>query len=144
MFHIGIIYAPYDSKTAEMVREMETVASEKGFDLRTKRASEASIVDINASDIVILISDGKGDHKINPDYSEIARALKGVNLSGRIAGVISLGGTVTLKAFKEILEDTGIEIRQLNFNDGQANPGKWLLSIINEYKETMNERGINE
>ena len=122
---------------------MADTVRKSNHDCRVKPANKASIVDIAASDIIIVISDGRDSEPFNSDYSEIVRALKGINLSGRLVAVISLSDKETEKALLESFEDTGITYSKTKFDNSKSKVGTWIKSILEEYKEMMDGREIS-
>ena len=65
--------------------------------------------------LLILGSGPAGEVPIHSDFAEILRALSGITLAGRVAGVFSTAGEPTLAAFREALQDCELELPERNF-----------------------------
>lgn len=144
MYHIGVIYIPCDIEKQRVIDIIKRAIDLKKFDIRVKLAADAAMPDIAASDIIIFASDSSSGNSINKDYSEIVRALKGINLSGRVAGIISFDTDDTAEAWQNVLECTGITCHgeSLVVTDAidENNVRKWLQSLIREYEVIVNGR----
>ncbi len=109
---------------------------------RKKSGNKASIVDINASEIVIFASTSNGRGGVNDNFRDIVRALSGVNLAGRLLGIISFDGEDTYKAIKDIFKDTCINYFEEPFpHDGERNlqlVKNWVNDLIKTYRESKN------
>ncbi len=144
MYHIGVIYVPCDIEKQRVIDIIRRATDSKKYDIRVKMAADAAMPDIAASDIIIFASDSSSDNPINKDYSGIVRALKGINLSGRVAGIISFGTDDTVKAWQNVLEYTGItchgESLVITDTIDEDNIRKWLKSLIRKYEVIVNGR----
>ena len=144
MYHIGIIYVPCDIEKQRAIDIIKRAIDLKKYDIRVKLAADAAMPDIAASDIIIFASDSSSSNPINEDYSEIVRALKGINLSGRLAGIISFGTDDTAETWQNVLKCTGITCYEesLIITDtiDENNIRKWLKSLIRKYEVIVNGR----
>jgi flavodoxin len=139
MIRVIILYAPDEKNTSDAVNNIKDAFKNKKCRIEAKAAKNSSIPDIAASEIVIFGSKDAGKKTIHSDFSEIARALKGINLAGRIAGIFSFGRENMLPVFKKILEDSDITVYEKNLiiEDGKNNPAiisEWVNNIIKTYE----------
>jgi len=144
MYTVGVIYESREEGDLQIINFVRAVLREKkDVALRERRGGDASIVDINASDVVIFASDGNGELGINSSFAEIVRALKGVNLAGRMLGIISFDGEETVSALKEAFHDSCITCYEPLVCEGEiseATVKKWVEKLLEKYKESINGR----
>ena len=146
MYHVGILYAPYDEFNKSIIDIIKNSINLHEFDIRVKKAADAAMPDIAASDIIILASSGDDTVPVHKDYMEIVRALSGVNLSGRLVGVVTFGMDKTQKFLKDVLKDTGavyykdgLNIKGINIEKDKIK--RWTKSLLKKYEDIINDRG---
>ncbi len=147
MYTVGVIYESGTEGDLQVIDLIRGVLKErKEIILRDRRGEYASIVDVNASDIVVFASDGNEQEGINDKFAEIVRALKGVNLSGRMLGIISFGGEKIVKMVEEAFRDTCITVfkQSLVYDDtkqiGEEMVRDWVIKLLNKYEEFLDGR----
>ncbi|RKX81082.1 MAG: hypothetical protein DRP57_12305 [Spirochaetes bacterium] len=139
MYHVGILYSPYDDLHRSIVDIIRENIDSGKYDTRVKRAEEAVMPDIAASDIIILVSSD------SEDYKEIIRALKGINLSGRLAGIVAFNSEKIKHIFEDALKYTGAvcygEILNIRENSIESDKiKKWTKGLLQEYERIIYER----
>jgi hypothetical protein len=144
MNRVIILYAPDAPELKSHAEKIKKAFSSENLEPALKSAKECSIQDIIASDIVILgLKEAKkGIHK---DLVEIDRALSGINLAGRFAGLFAADTESSMKQFVKSFETSGIGIVQevLCVDTSAAKQiNEWVAAIVSKYKEGLNERKI--
>jgi len=148
MFNVAIIYAPQKSELKELVEIIKDSFDSKNFKVISKSASKAGIPDIAAAEILILAANSSGSSPIHSDFSEILRALNGINLAGRLAGFCAVNTSDTLEAFKEVLNDSeaviGPELllSAKGEKERKAEIKSWVEELSGKYKEMTVKYGI--
>ena len=107
MHRIAILCALGTDQARKAIKSLEDELTAQGFDVRFRESHEAEVTDILSVDLLILGS--QGGATLHPDFEEIRRALTGMNLAGRLAGLVDFGGG-SPAAFRDALKDTDIEI----------------------------------
>lgn len=108
MRRASIIYAPRDSAIAALAAELERAFDSRHYIIRIKDASKVAVPDLAAADIILIGSMPEGRSVVHPSFAEILRALKGVNLAGRVAGIFAVGSRKTSEALRRALEDSDV------------------------------------
>ncbi len=144
MNRVIILYAPDTPDLKSQAEKIKKAFSSESLEPLLKPAKECSIQDIIASDIIVLgLKEAKkGIHK---DFAEIERALSGINLAGRLAGLFAADTESSMKQFAKSFEASGIGIVAEALST-DASSGKqineWVAAIAIKYKEGLNERKI--
>jgi hypothetical protein len=142
MFRAAVIYAPAALRAA--ADRIAAALDRKRFKVSLKAAREASLPDLAAADLVLLGSSAQGRTALPQEFAEILRALPGVNLAGRVAGVFAEGSDAPLAAWKKALQDSGIRLEpgSLLRADG-AVPGAlsaWVGGLARQVEELAGGR----
>jgi flavodoxin len=134
MFRVIILYAPDEETITTIAAVIETAFHNERCVTAVKAAKDALIPDIAGSDIVILGSKAEGKKPIHPDYKEIVRALRGINLAGRIAGIFTFEHDGTVDSFKQVLNDSDITIYEKSLF---IESGQWDQAVITEWAQNI-------
>ena len=110
MRQVSIIYAPGDGAVAALAEELARTFDPGEFQVRLKRADEAHMPDLAAAEVILLGSQPEGRSAVHSGFAEIVRALRGINLAGRAAGIFVVGSRKTAEALRKALKDTDIEV----------------------------------
>ena len=142
MFRAAVIYAP--AALEAVAERISASLDRKRFQVSLKPAEQASIPDLAAADLVLLGSSAKGRAALPSEFAEILRALSGINLAGRVAGVFAAGGDAPLAAWKKALKDSGIRLEAENLlqSDG-ADPkalSGWVAGLVRQVEELARGR----
>ena len=95
MYRVAVLFAP-----ASLAALAEAVAggfAKRKFEVRATAMSGADVSYLNAADVVVLVAGaGEGGGAAGPraphgDFDETRRALNGMNLAGRVAGIVAVG-----------------------------------------------------
>jgi hypothetical protein len=141
MFRAAVIYAPADPPMQSLAERVAASLDRGHFAVTLKPAAQAAIPDLSASDLVLLGSAPEGRAAVHPDFTELLRALAGVNLAGRVAGLFTPAGEGTLQALKKALKDTDIHLQPENLvlageSKGSRHIADWIARLV-EQLETI-------
>jgi flavodoxin len=142
MFRAAVIYAPADLEAA--AERIAACLDRKRFQVSVKPAGQATIPDLAAADLVLLGSSAQSRAALPQEFAEILRALAGINLAGRVAGIFAVGSDAPLAAWKKALKDSGILLQPENLlrTDG-ADPkalSAWVGRLVRQVEELARGR----
>jgi flavodoxin len=142
MFRAAVIYAPAALEAA--AERISASLDRKRFQVSVKPAYQATIPDLAAADLVLLGSSAQGRAALPQEFAEILRALAGINLAGRVAGIFAAGSDAPLAAWKKALKDSGILLQPENLlrTDG-ADPkamSAWVGGLARQVEELARGR----
>mgnify|MGYP000066165156 CR=1 FL=1 len=141
MLRAAVIYAPDEAPMRDLAQRVAAALDRGRFVVVVKPAAQAAIPDLAASDLVLLGSAAQGAAAVHSDFAELLRALSGVNLAGRVAGLFSSGGEAALLALKKALKDTDIHLAAENLLPaGHARSGRRIaewIALLTEQLETI-------
>jgi len=103
-----IVWAPDNAGTRRAAEAVRAAFDEAGLKVRARKASEASIVDIAAAELVVFATGKEPSAEVPPDYAELLRVFKGVTLAGRTAALFSVGSESATARLREALKDAEI------------------------------------
>ena len=123
MYSVFITFAPDTVENRKTVEIMRGVFVALHHRVNVKKAPESSIPDIADTDLVVFGVQKTPTGEPHPEFSELLRSFKGVNLAGRAAGFFSFGTEKASSRMRRILEDTGISRSEEDpvFNDQKGN-----------------------
>lgn len=111
MVHTLVVYAPEKSRCAVAAQRIGTLLKKRKYSVVIKEAASTSMPDLAAADIILFGSSVDSSRPartfLHPDYGELARSLKGVNLAGRVVGLFSEEDKM-LTTLAKALADTGV------------------------------------
>ncbi len=143
MYSVLILWAPDTTENRKIVDAVARVFDELKARSTTKRAAEATIADITASEIVLFGVEKAGASELPSDFSEWLRVFKGISLAGRTAGFFSMGGEKATARLRRVLKDTEIAQRDDDplFADlRQPDMADWARKLISAHREMKNGR----
>ena len=140
MFRVIILFAPDNQDIINPVNDLKAAFENEKCRIEAKAVKNAMMPDIAASEIVILGSKSEGKNPVHTDFKEIIRALQGINLAGKIAGIFYFGNEETVVTFKQALQDSDIVAyeKSLLIEDGKSDSTiivEWVKNIITCYKD---------
>jgi flavodoxin len=134
MFRAAVIYAPADPTMIALAERVAASLDRQRFSVALKPAAQAAIPDLAGSDLVLLGCAPQGRAAIDADFTELIRALSGVNLAGRVAGLFTPAGEGALRALKKALKDTDIHLAPENLLPAGESEGKriadWIARLV--------------
>ncbi len=146
MYNVLILWAPDTADNRKVVEAVKKGLESAKAALVVKGAAEATIVDVNAADIVVFGVQKPAAADLPPDFNEFMRIFKGITLAGKTAGFFSMGNEKATARLRKALKDT--EISQLEedplFGDQRQGPppsiADWSLKLIDVHQEMHNAR----
>jgi flavodoxin len=140
MKRVVIIYAPDEEIVQQSAVAIKSTFVNEKYSVTIRQARDAHMPDFAGAEIVILGSKKEDKRSIHTDFTEIIRALKGINLAGRIAGIFSFDTEETEKDFVKALHDSEINIfaKGLLIKDGTIDTKvikEWVKQIIAGYNK---------
>jgi flavodoxin len=141
MLRAAVIYAPAALQAA--AERVSASLDRKRFQVNVKPAGEAAAPDLAAADLVLLGSSAQGRAGLPREFAEILRALEGINLAGRVAGVFAEGGDAPLAAWKKALRDSGIRLEESLLRSDEADSrtlSAWVGGLARQVEEQARGR----
>jgi len=146
MYRAVIIYAPAGDRMQQLAHRLEECFDAGSYGVQVKAAGRAAMPDLTAADLFLLGSLPDGEKPIHPDFSEILRALGGITLAGRVAGLFSVDSEPTLEAFRRAVKDCELVLSDqsfLNLKGGQldlAVLGGWIAALSRQLEDQARDR----
>jgi flavodoxin len=143
MYSVLILWAPDSTENRRIVDAISHVFDELKTTTVVKPAAEATIADVNASEIVLFGVEKSGSAELPPEYSEWVRVFKGITLAGRTAGFFSMGGERATARLRKALKDTEIAQRDddpLFVDSRQVDMSEWARKLVTGHREMKNGR----
>jgi flavodoxin len=143
MYSVLILWAPDSTENRRIVDAIARVFDELKTTTVVKPAAEATIADVNGTEIVLFGVEKAGSAELPPEYSEWIRVFKGVTLAGRTAGFFSMGSERATSRLRKALKDTEIAQRDddpLFLESRQADMTEWARKLVNGHREMKNGR----
>jgi len=127
-----ILYAPDEDKLKNASERIQRTLVNEKYEVEVKAAKNSSIVDITASDIVIVgFNDAKS--RVHPDFKAIDKALTGINLAGRVAGFFTFDTADAMVHFRKSFHDSDIIIFETPLILGPGDDGaKGILNWVHK------------
>jgi flavodoxin len=146
MYSVLILWAPDTAENRKVVDLVVKAFDEAKIESLAKKATDATIADINAAQIVVFGSQKSNGVEVPPDYAECIRVFKGVTLAGRTAGFFSIGAEKATVKLRKALKDT--EIAQWEedpvFMDQKPNVSSdivaWAGKLLSAHQEMRRAR----
>jgi flavodoxin len=146
MYKVLILWAPDTAENQAVVGILTRALETENSRAVAKKAAEATIADINCSDLVVFGVGRTGAEDVPADYVEFLRIFKGITLAGRSAGFFSLGSEKATARLRKALKET--EIAQAEddplFNgqsqDTPAFVAQWARKLLGFHQEVLNAR----
>jgi flavodoxin len=138
MFRAAVLYAPSD--LGPLAERIAASLDRRRFQVTVRPAADAAIPDLSTADLVLLGSSPQGRAALHPDFAEILRALSGINLAGRVAGVFAAGSDAPLAAWKKALKDCDIRLEPENLLRADGADAKALAGWVGRLTRQLEER----
>ena len=136
MYRLAILCAVETEGTRKAIQTLTEEFSSHEIEVRFRESQEARVPDILAVDLLVLGS--QDSSSLHPDFAEIRRALSGMNLAGRMAGLLDFGNGST-EEFRKALKDTDIDIfkEELELTDNHDNAviRGWATRMVKAFQE---------
>jgi flavodoxin len=146
MHSVLILWAPDTAENRRVVDAVSIAFDDARVTFLARKATEATIADFTAAEIIIFGTQKTSNGDLPSDYSECVRVFKGMTLAGRIAGFFSIGTERASARLRKALKDT--EIAQLEedpvFSDQKPGPSvemsEWVRRLVGFRQELQNAR----
>lgn len=146
MYKVLILWAPDTAENQAVVSALTHALESENTRTVARKAAEATIADINGSDLIVFGAGRTGSDEVPADYADFLRIFKGITLPGRTAGFFSLGSEKATARLRKALKDT--EIVQIDedpvFNgqtqDSPAAISQWARKLLGFHQEMRNAR----
>jgi flavodoxin len=146
MNRVIILYAPDTPELTQAADKIKRALAPEDFNVEVKASKQGSIQDLAASDLIIA---GFKDAKKwpHPDFAEINRALSGINLAGRVAGVFGTDTDGMIENFRKSFSDSDITIYADALTVGNREQdvrlmSAWIKNFVALYKEGLHAREV--
>ena len=143
MYKVLIVYAPDVKVLKDTARRLMKQFNGKEFSTVVKEAAVTTVPDFAAADLIILGSEKSKTGDIHPDFSELQRALGGINLSGRLSGFFAAENDAPVRKFKKILKDSEITIYKQPLICSSREEAKtlenWAGDLISFFKDGLHD-----
>lgn len=145
MYCLRILYTPQEEKNEQWIKSLESAFREyQDLDVSSKSCEHASMNDFQAADIIIIgqLQENGLVNDFCDNFKEIIRALKGVNLAGRVAGFLCYKKNSSPLLFEEALKDTDIRYFQekLVLKEGKNDKSTlthWATKLYSDFKSHL-------
>ena len=146
MYNVVVLWAPDSADNRRIVEMVARALEQTKVGLRLKNASEATIADLTAADIVVFGAQKVPAGDAPAEYTDLLRIFRGITLAGRTAGFFSMGTDKATVRLRKALKET--EIVQLEddplFTDQKqgAAPSvtEWAQKLIGAHQEMQHAR----
>ena len=145
MIKILISFAPNDNSLNKICDDIASNFEKNQQEVKILSAKSTTMPDLSASDIVILCSAKENSNSVHSDFKEIRRSLKGINLAGRVAGLLSFSSEDVTKTLTSDFKDSDISVfpDSINIDVNNINIKSikdWVQGLIKFYGVKQNER----
>jgi flavodoxin len=108
MYNVLVLWAPDTAENRKLVDSVSRALEQAKVTLAVKSASEATIADVTAADIVVFGAQKTPSADFPSEYSDFMRIFKGISLAGRTAGFFSMGMEKATGRLRKALKETEI------------------------------------
>jgi len=146
MYRVLILWAPDTVENKAVVSSVARALESDSSRATALKATEATIADINGSDVVVFGAGRTGAEDMPADFADFLRVFKGVTLAGKTAGFFSFGPEKATARLRKSLKDTEIaEIDEDPLFNGQTQETpaiitQWARKLIGFHQEVRNGR----
>ena len=144
MYRVAVLFAP--ASLAVLAEAVAGSFPKRKFDATPTAMSSADVSYLNGADLVVLVAGpGEGGAQTAPhrDFAETQRALDGMNLAGRVAGIVAVGSHAVASAVESALRASldaseataAVADCQLERGDELADARRWARSLAAEFIE---------
>jgi flavodoxin len=144
MYKVLILWAPDTAENQALVNALARALEGENAATLARKASEATIADVNASDLVVFGAGRMGTEDVPADFTEFLRIFKGITLAGRTAGFFSFGSEKATGRLRKALKETEIAQNEEDpvFNghvqDAPALLVEWAKKLMGFHQEVRN------
>ena len=141
MFRVVVLFGPPTLRA--LADEVAASFPKRRYTAATTAMGEADVSYLNAADVVVLVAAAELNGSPAADFGETSRALTGMNLAGRMAGLVTVGSSQSAGEAAATLRrglDAGEGISPatdclLQSPDQTADARRWAKSVATEFAE---------
>jgi flavodoxin len=146
MHSVLILWAPDTADNRKVVDSISSALEDAKVTFLARKATEATIADLTAAEIIVFGTQKTSNGDLPPDYSECVRVFKGMTLAGRTAAFFSIGTERASARLRKALKDT--EITQIEedpvFSDQKSGKSpemsEWVRKLVGFHQELQHAR----
>ena len=146
MYNVVVLWAPDSADNRRIVDMVARALEQTKVTLRMKNASEATISDLTAADILVFGAQKVPTGDAPSEYADLLRIFRGITFAGRTAGFFSMGTDKATVRLRRALKET--EIQQLEddplFTDqkpgAQPSVTEWAQRLVGTHQEMQHAR----
>ena len=146
MYNVVVLWAPDSADNRRIVEMVARALEQTKVALRLKIASEATVADLTAADILVLGVQKVPAGDAPQEFADLLRIFRGITLAGRTAGFFSMGTDRATQRLRKALRDT--EVSQLDddplFTDqkpgAQPSVTDWAQKLVGAHQEMQHAR----
>jgi len=135
MYNVVVLWAPDSADNRRIVETVGRALEQQRVALTVRSASEATIADVTAADIVVFGAQKIASADAPTEYSELLRVFKGISLAGRTAGFFSMGQDRATHRLRKALKDT--EIAQAEDDPLFADQKTGAASLVTDWAQRL-------
>lgn len=135
MYNVLVVWAPDSAENRKLVETVARALEQVKVTLAIKGATEATIADVTAADIVVFGAQKTASADAPSEYAEFLRIFKGITLAGRTAGFFSMGTEKATGRLRKALKDT--EIFQSEDDPLWSDGKQGAAPSVNEWSERL-------
>jgi hypothetical protein len=146
MHSVFVTYAPETAENTALAAQVRAAFDASSYTVSVKPAAGASMQDLVGADIIVFGLQKMQGADTPPEYAELLRSLKGVNLAGRAAGTFCLGGEKSSARLRKALRDTDAAVAEDDpvFGDQkparQADVDAWVRKLSGLFQDLRRAR----
>jgi flavodoxin len=146
MYNVVVLWAPDSADNRRIVEMVARALEQTKVALRMKNASEATIADLTAADIVVFGAQKVTTGDAPAEYTDLLRIFRGISLAGRTAGFFSMGTDKATVRLRKALRETEVALLEDDplFTDPKAgvppSVTEWAQRLIGVHQEMQNAR----
>lgn len=145
MHNVLVLYAPDTEGARRAVARVTDAFDASRFAVTARSAGASHIPHIAAADLVLFATEAGAAAGLPADWTELVRALAGVNLAARMGGILSLGRTKDAAGLRTALRDTDMSLFPEEPVLGKASEAElraWVDALCLRFREFRDARGL--
>jgi hypothetical protein len=147
MRRVLVLWAPDTADTRRVAEAVRKAFEQANCAATALPALEATIAHIAAAELLVIGAQKAVGVEAHPDFTELLRAFRGVNLAGRAAGLFAIGPEKSSACLRRALNDTEIAMLEDEpcFSDSKVGSspelGEWARRLIALREENRRDHG---
>lgn len=145
LYKVLIIYSPNNAPLKRFSKTIKNFFNPNRYAVKIQQAGITSVPDITASDIIFFGADQAGEQFLRGGFSELNRALTGINLAPRHTGLFSYGSADALISLEKMIADTGMTVADekpvitLLGKKPEHYIEKWIKTVQTKFEEAVHD-----